>query len=386
MEYISPGRTSVARLLIAVTTLLCLVSVSMSDSFRQRPKLGSHIRRTNRPVHRNRHQSRPDLHQPRPRLDPYQGRSGGFQGRPGGHQGRPGGPNYNYGDFNDYDYEDSTVALTPEFLNVETNVTVVEGRTAILPCSVRYLGTKEVAWAKQSKGENIFLTLGKIVWVKDKNISVSYRMDDNQVSHWDLHIKNVDKSYAGDYECQITNKFPMKTHIHLVVKPRPPPKPAVTISGKAFVDRGEPIRLVCNATGPRVPEKIDWFKDGTKLDATSYRHGNLIIEEFMHVVDQALISELHIRHTDMSNSGTYICRSSDEKIASLVVTVLVADTTNKKRGTYLHVDEKGKKLVVEDPPKDAAERVHHPTLSLAMLAVVVVLIHSLCASILRPLS
>ncbi|RUS81208.1 hypothetical protein EGW08_011038 [Elysia chlorotica] len=390
MEYISPGRASTSRLLLAATTVLCLLSVCTSDDYTQRQRAGSHTRWANRPGHRSRHQDRPDSHQYRPRQqDPYQDRAGGFQSRAGG-------PNHNYGDF-DYDYEESTVAQTPEFLNPESNVTVVEGQTAILPCSVRYQGTKEVAWAKQSsQGENIFFTFGKIVWVQDMRVNVSFQMGDNQLTHWNLEIKNVNMKDAGDYECQITNKSPIKKHVYLTVKPRPPPKPAaVTISGKPFVDRGEPIRLVCNATGPRVPEKIDWFKDGTKLDATSYRHGNLIIEEFMHVVDQALISELHIRHTDTTNSGTYICRSSDRKIASLTVTVLVADTTNKKRGTYAQVDAKGKELhnlevdgvgEEEEQARDAAGSSYHPSLSVATMTVVLVWIHSLSASILRRVS
>ncbi|GFN75402.1 hypothetical protein PoB_000190800 [Plakobranchus ocellatus] len=48
-----------------------------------------------------------------------------------------------FSDFSDFDYEDSTIVMKPEFLNTETNITVTEGRMAILPCSVRYLGTKE---------------------------------------------------------------------------------------------------------------------------------------------------------------------------------------------------------------------------------------------------
>lgn len=373
MEYISPGGVSLQRLLVMVTTLMCLLSVGTTDTHRQRQKYSPQIRRNNRPTHHTRYQAgRPDLHPSRPRPDLY------HQGRQRErYQGRQGGPNYRYGNFNYYDYEDSTVALSPEFLNTEANVTVVEGRMATLPCSVRYLGTKEVAWARHGAGENDFLTIGKIRWSQDNRINVSYRMDENQIIYYDLQIKNVNKSYEGDYECQIIDKSPVKTLVHLKVKPRPPPRPAVSMKGEEFVDRGQKILLVCNATGPRIPEKIDWFKDGTKLDDMSYRHENLIIKEYIDVEDQALISELEIKHTDIKNSGTYICRSSDKKIDSLKVTVLVADTTNKKRETDAHEEQQGKRphdgyeaRSGEEGLKDGATRLVISPLSLVLVAVV----------------
>ncbi|GFN75399.1 protein cepu-1 [Plakobranchus ocellatus] len=190
-------------------------------------------------------------------------------------------------------------------------------------------------------------------------------------------------SNAGTYQCQITDKVPLRMHVHLTVKPRPPPKPAaVKIIGEPFVDQGEPIQLICNATGPRVPEKIDWFKDGTKLDAAA--HGGMLIEEFMRVEHHALVSKLKIRNTDTKSSGTYICRSSDKKIDSLKVTVLVADTMNKKRETDSHVDVKNKDLLIggdkeeTEGAKDGSISAH-PTLSL-------VLTLSMCTALYRILS
>ncbi|CAL1527962.1 unnamed protein product, partial [Lymnaea stagnalis] len=100
----------------------------------------------------------------------------------------------------------------------------------------------------------------------------------------------------------------------------------VVLTGKEFVDRNEPIRLKCNATGgPKIPEDIDWFKDGTKLDTRGSRDPNIVLTKFMSLEDQALISELFIEHTDTDDSGTYICRSSDREIGSLKVTVLVGE-------------------------------------------------------------
>lgn len=56
---------------------------------------------------------------------------------------------------------------------------------------------------------------------------------------------------------------------------------AVVVSGAEFVDRNEPIRLQCNATGPKTPEDIDWFKDGTKLDTRATKNPNIIITKYV---------------------------------------------------------------------------------------------------------
>lgn len=55
---------------------------------------------------------------------------------------------------------------------------------------------------------------------------------------------------------------------------------AVVLMGNEFVDRNEPIRLRCNATGPKIPDDIDWFKDGTKLDTRATKSQNIIITNY----------------------------------------------------------------------------------------------------------
>lgn len=49
--------------------------------------------------------------------------------------------------------------------------------------------------------------------------------------------------------------------------------PPIAISGRNYVEMGQPIHLFCNATGPDgVHLSIDWFKDGDRIDHYSYRH------------------------------------------------------------------------------------------------------------------
>lgn len=45
----------------------------------------------------------------------------------------------------EYDHENSTVVLQPEFLTAKSNVSAREGEMATLPCAVRNLGTKQVS-------------------------------------------------------------------------------------------------------------------------------------------------------------------------------------------------------------------------------------------------
>ena len=90
------------------------------------------------------------------------------------------------------------------------------------------------------------------------------------------------------------------------------------------MESGETIHLVCNSTdGVRASVDVDWFKDGKKVDTEKFPCFH--ITKFMSRNARHLISELIIDHGRKSDSGTFICRSSQEQIASLDVTVLVGE-------------------------------------------------------------
>ena len=101
-------------------------------------------------------------------------------------------------------------------------------------------------------------------------------------------------------------------------------KPEIVMKGKEFVEMGEQIRLSCKASGgPHIPEEMDWFKDGDKIDMRKYKH--MLITKYRSLEDRALVSELLIDRSRIHDSGTYICRSSSDKIDSIKVTVLVGE-------------------------------------------------------------
>ncbi|XP_046358608.1 zwei Ig domain protein zig-8-like isoform X2 [Haliotis rufescens] len=234
---------------------------------------------------------------------------------------------------------------TPKFLPGNMNVTVREGAMAVLPCKIRNLGTKKVAWRRLNSDQ--FLTIGKITWIKQVNMMVEHETQPGDITTWDLLIKNVKANDTGIYECQITSTQEYAYHVQLNVVGPPITNPAISVIGSTYVDYGESIKLICNATGgPHIPEEIDWFKDGDKIDAHKYK--DIVITKYRSLRSQSMTSELLVDRSTTDHSGTYICRSSQDVIASIKVTVLVeptilerfqrksnysTDTTNVKRGT-----------------------------------------------------
>ncbi|XP_041364320.1 uncharacterized protein LOC121379734 [Gigantopelta aegis] len=103
----------------------------------------------------------------------------------------------------------------------------------------------------------------------------------------------------------------------------------IRIAGTNFVEKGNRLHLTCNATGDDYrPDAIDWFKDGIKMSSFDIRRR---ISIDVSLVDKTIISQLTIRRTVMSDSGTYVCRTSDQQITSLKVNILNTETNNEKR-------------------------------------------------------
>ena len=95
----------------------------------------------------------------------------------------------------------------------------------------------------------------------------------------------------------------------------------ITISGTFHVDKGETIRLHCNATGAATPpDAVDWFKDGIKIHSDSIRP--IYITKQFTISKKTITSELLIKSADLSDTGTYTCRTSDLQVTSESVNVL----------------------------------------------------------------
>ncbi|CAG5117738.1 unnamed protein product [Candidula unifasciata] len=221
-------------------------------------------------------------------------------------------------------------------VTMETVYRLSTGRSedgkAVLPCAVHHLGTKHVTWRRL--GDNHFLSVGDLTWVKDPNIDLQYNELTPEVTEWNLVIKKVTPQHIGTYECRISDRVQLVRFIHLDVVGPPVVEavtfPPIAISGRNYVEMGQPIHLFCNTTGPNgIHLSIDWFKDGDRIDHINYRH--VVITNYNLLEPNVRVSELLIDRSKASDTGTYICRSANGYIDSMKVTVLFADTTNVKR-------------------------------------------------------
>ncbi|XP_063434680.1 immunoglobulin superfamily DCC subclass member 3-like isoform X4 [Mytilus trossulus] len=266
--------------------------------------------------------------------------------------------------------------ILPSFKETRTNITVYVGKTAVLPCSIVNLGTKKVIWKRVDQKHA--LTIGEFVFTTDERHSVDHS---DKGYKWNLVIKDVTKAHAGLYDCQISTKEDLVRRIRLSVTDPPPVEEtkAIHISGPNFTEKGEPIRITCNATGDSMtPEHMDWFHNGLKLQQNI--DAGVLITEFRHSETKKLYSVLEIAKSSMKDTGVYICRSSKKDVDSHHVVVLngkLTDSSHDKRGFQ------DKKTVVNsshlDNPGNSASSVNrrvHYLMSNCLLLLVTILAHN----------
>ncbi|XP_036363918.1 cell adhesion molecule 2 isoform X1 [Octopus sinensis] len=210
----------------------------------------------------------------------------------------------------------------PSFLPTPTNVTFLRGELATLRCAVINLGTKFVIWRKASDPNP--LTVSEELYVEDSTYSV-HRVP--SAHEWNLQIKNVQCKHNGVYECQVSSKDTIRKHVYLLVIDKPRNDPAITISGKSYVDKDLAIRLTCNASGLSHPHVADWFKDGQKINANKIKQ--ISITGSSSYETGTISSTLVIKHSKLTDQGTYICRTSESLVTSMKVNVLDAQKTTQ---------------------------------------------------------
>ena len=98
---------------------------------------------------------------------------------------------------------------------------------------------------------------------------------------------------------------------------------AITIPGKTnrYVDRGQRLLLLCNATGNIYPpEDLDWFKDGRGIGSDRAR--GIKIEKTVSLHRRTIQSTLEISRMSLDDAGTYVCRASKDLVTNVKVNVL----------------------------------------------------------------
>ncbi|KAL8602174.1 hypothetical protein ACOMHN_022688 [Nucella lapillus] len=207
----------------------------------------------------------------------------------------------------------------PDFLDTPVNITAYRGTDVDLPCAVRNLGPKHVVWKKYNTTNPI--TVGDYVYDPDKSYEVLRPKTPGNL-HWNLRITDVQMHHAGVYECQISTKEHFTRNVTLTViddgKKRHRDKTGIRLDGSQFVEKGRTLVLNCTATAfDYRPKGVDWFKDGSKIKSDAH----VLITESSDG-DNVLRSTLEILRSNMSDAGTYVCRSSKLNVASKRVIVL----------------------------------------------------------------
>ncbi|XP_055878105.1 obscurin-like isoform X1 [Biomphalaria glabrata] len=228
--------------------------------------------------------------------------------------------------------ENDTSSLPPPFFHpTPERVTSKEGQMAKLECMVENIGTKHVIWRRKSDPNP--LTIGRRTFVDDERISVQHiPLQPN----WTLLIKQVRLDDAGEYECQVASTDrQLRRSVFLTVKPgkRQKIKSDIKITGKTYVEKGQKIKLICNATGADTTDDLDWFRNGQKLSTNK----KITIHKRVSLTDRQIDSVLEVQDADLDDAGVYVCRTSELLVESKRVDVLngthFSDTNNVKRGT-----------------------------------------------------
>ncbi|KAL5004674.1 hypothetical protein ScPMuIL_018130 [Solemya velum] len=146
---------------------------------------------------------------------------------------------------------DTGESLEPSFDVPIVNVTIIAGKTAVLPCSVDFLGEHKILWMDH---RDKVMTFGERRIIFDDRISLErpYSKD------WNVHIRNVNHADSGRYKCQIQTTPPKTKFIQLYVQE--PAKIIEELSSKdQTVQEGETVQLICNTTGIPTPT-VTWYR------------------------------------------------------------------------------------------------------------------------------
>ena len=95
---------------------------------------------------------------------------------------------------------------------------------------------------------------------------------------------------------------------------------AVYVTGTDYVELGDSIRLVCNATGVAMPVgDLDWYRNGVVVQSEP-REGVLVTKK---VESRVLIAVLFIHPSRQTHAGNYVCRASnDDDSATITVHII----------------------------------------------------------------
>ncbi|XP_063695860.1 lachesin-like [Culicoides brevitarsis] len=225
-------------------------------------------------------------------------------------------------------YQDNYIEedkYTPGFLTLGQKYSIAIGSTVILPCKINETDKPEdyvLAWKK----DIAILTAGPV----KVNMNPRYRLMPSTASPgtvgashgYNLEIKDVRTSDAGEYVCQLGTIVPREI-VHTLEVMVPPKIDFVSPPSRLDASKNSAIRLECRASGNPQPKIIWTRKNNVMPNGEANVTGNVL--EIMHAT----------RHT----AGHYRC-TADNRVGQtdtreIFVNVLYAPEIEVERG-FVH--------------------------------------------------
>ncbi|XP_071053861.1 limbic system-associated membrane protein-like isoform X2 [Onthophagus taurus] len=203
------------------------------------------------------------------------------------------------------------------------NSTIVEvqlGGTATLPCIVKKFSNGVVSWLRKVETPSL-LTVGLNTYSADERILVEHV---RHLQNWGLHIKKVQWSDAGLYECQVSTHPPTSIFIELKVAEA---TAEIIGSPDIHLNAGSQLRLVCTfKNSTEDPLYVFWYHEDKMIN---YDPG-------VYVLLEKSSSILQVSGADKSHDGNYTCNPSNALPASINVHVL--NSTEENPAAMLHAN------------------------------------------------
>ncbi|XP_018021847.1 uncharacterized protein LOC108678027 [Hyalella azteca] len=202
--------------------------------------------------------------------------------------------------------EDSS-SLAARVLN-NTEIVAQVGGTATLSCFTGHMSDETVTWLKREDDQ--LLTVGQLVYVSEERLRVSQC---HRTKAWELFIKDVHKSDAGQYECQLTTHPPVSYFFTLRVTQA---VAEVIGSKEVHIEEGSQLALECQVLrAPVPPIYIFWYHNGTMVNYNQ----NLIVRT------ENFTSSLVVSKVTGRDAGIYTCEPQLASPANVTVHVVTGE-------------------------------------------------------------
>ncbi|KAF2369127.1 Immunoglobulin I-set [Trinorchestia longiramus] len=193
---------------------------------------------------------------------------------------------------------------------VQNNTEIVSqvGGTATLSCFTGHMSDETVTWLKREDDQ--LLTVGQLVYVSEERLRVSQC---HRTKAWELFIKDVHKSDAGQYECQLTTHPPVSYFFSLRVTQA---VAEVIGSKEVHIEEGSQLALECQVLrAPVPPIYIFWYHNGTMVNYNQ----NLIVRT------ENFTSSLVVSKVTGRDAGIYTCEPQLASPANVTVHVVTGE-------------------------------------------------------------